>query len=106
MYLVKSQIQKREGLGLSVAYMVYKTSLINYGPTNKHITLENGIFTQEEYQIRDQVDIDQMLDIASNSKTHCPEPILLILSGANNSRSISLGLFVFLNEPIYVLRKQ
>jgi integrative and conjugative element protein (TIGR02256 family) len=43
-------------------------------------------------------DIRQMLEIASSSKIHCPEPILIIFSGGNNPKNILNKAYVFSKE--------
>jgi integrative and conjugative element protein (TIGR02256 family) len=42
-----------------------------------------------------QVDINQMLEIASTFSAHCPEPILLLFSGINFSNTITFKPYIF-----------
>ena len=48
-------------------------------------------------------DINQMFDIAASSKTHCPEPILLIFAGTDDVQGISYCAFIFPNEQVIEL---
>lgn len=53
-----------------------------------------------------QGDINQMLSIASSSKTHCPEPILLIFSGNYIPQEVKLKTYVFSDRDIIELHKR
>lgn len=53
-----------------------------------------------------QVDINQMLAISLSSKTHCPEPILLIFSGKSNFQEVSFKTYVFSNKGFFELSKR
>lgn len=50
-----------------------------------------------------QVDVNQMFNISSSSKIHCPEPILLIFAGTNLKQEILYRAFVFFEKQIVEL---
>jgi integrative and conjugative element protein (TIGR02256 family) len=53
--------------------------------------------------IPSRVDINQMLEIASASNTHCPEPILFLFSGTKSADTVIYRPYVFSKGKMFEL---
>lgn len=60
-------------------------------------------FHPEGVPIPSQIDMNQMFGIASSSRVHCPEPILIIFSGRNHAEGVSYRAYIFSEKDHFQL---